>query len=521
MSQKYPIGIETFSEIIRGGYAYADKTEVIYRLIQSGKYFFLSRPRRFGKSLMLSTIEAYFRGEKELFQGLWLGEAEGVDWTPRPVMRLNFVSVKTDKKSLNDSLNDQIGKWETLYGVSKIADSLAQRLFNVIEKAYEVTHQKATVLIDEYDKVLVNTLSNPDLHEEMKSILKPIFGVLKAADRYIEFAILTGVSRFSKLSIFSDINNLRDISLSDEFCTICGITEEELLTTFRQGIEDFAVKEGIEIEGMIDILKSNYDGYHFSRHCPDIYNPFSVINALAEKEILQRWFESGTPTFLLEKIRNTDEDLKNLLSPEVSASYLTNTSISDSDLTSLLYQTGYLTIKHYDTEERSFTLGIPNREVEYGIFSGLLPLYTGRNEKANDRLLLSMRRAIRSAKVNEFLETLQSYLAGIPYSLSKGQHEIYYENNLFLIFRLLGFETEIEMQTAQGRIDIVMKTKECIYIIELKLGGSASQALEQIKTRNYALPFKIDGRRLILIGINFSSETRTISDWCIEQDIAF
>ena len=514
--QKYPIGIETFSDIIEGGYAYADKTEVIYRLTQSGKYFFLSRPRRFGKSLMLSTMEAYYQGRKELFEGLWLGQAEGVNWTPRPVLRLNFITSKSTPEDVEVVINRHLKEWEVIYNVTDIENSLGQRFFNVIKKAYETTGQKVVVLIDEYDKVLVNTMHDSDLHEQMKKILKPVFSNLKGADSYIEFAILTGVSRFSKLSIFSDLNNLEDISLNPDYASLCGFTEDEVREYFAPGVEEFALEMGTDFEGMMQILKDNYDGYHFAEISPDIYNPYSLLTSLKNKKILHRWFESGTPTFLLEKIRNTNEDVREVLSQEVSASTLSNSAITDTNIVSILYQTGYLTIKSYCKEDDSFLLGIPNREVEYGVFSGLLPMYTGRDEAANDSLLLKLRRAIRAGEVDKFMEILKSYLAGIPYSLSNGKPEIYYENNLYLIFKMLGFNAQVETQTSEGRIDIALRTPGTVYIMELKLDGSAEEALRQIQDKHYALPIEIEGRPIVRIGINFSKETRTIDSWIME-----
>lgn len=515
--QKYPVGIETFSEIIEGGYAYVDKSEVIYRLSEAGKYFFLSRPRRFGKSLMLSTLEAYFEGRKELFEGLWLGQAEGIDWTPRPVLRLNFVTARATVNGLNSVIEYHLQKWEQKYDVKKIGVDFGERFLNVITAAAETSGQQVAILIDEYDKVLVSTLHDQELHEEMKSILKPVFGVLKGADRYIKFALLTGVSRFSKLSIFSDINNLRDISLSDEFATLCGITEDEMKIGFRKGIEAFAEKDGISFDDAVQILKDNYDGYHFSINCPDIYNPFSLVTAFAENRILHQWFESGTPTFLLKQIRNSDEDIREFFSQEVSAKTLSNSSITDANLISLLYQTGYLTIKGYDPDDDSFQLGIPNREVEFGLFSGLLPMFTGKNEVANDSFLIKLRRALRADDVDRFMEMLRSYLAGIPYGLSDGKPEIYYENNLYLIFKMLSLDAQVETQTSEGRIDVVLRTKTHIYIMELKLDGSAEAALEQIRNRHYTLPFEADGRAVVRIGINFSKSTRTIDSWLAER----
>ncbi len=515
MSQKYPVGIETFANIIEGNYAYVDKTEVIYRLTQSGKYFFLSRPRRFGKSLMLSTLEAYFSGRRDLFDGLWLGSAEGVDWTPRPVLRLNFVDTTVSAAGLRSSLEFHLRNWEEQYNIPSSTLEYSTRFRNVIKTAYEMTGRRVAVLIDEYDKVLVNSMHQPDRHEEMKQILKPVFGALKGADCYLEFAILTGVSRFSKLSIFSDINNLKDITLDDRFGTICGITEEELRRYFAPGIEAFAASCHTDFEGMMQVLKDNYDGYHFSKNCPDIYNPFSLINALDACEILHRWFESGTPTFLLEQIRDSDEDIETLLSPLSTGGMLSNMSISDSDLTNMLYQTGYLTIKAYDPEDDVYTLGIPNKEVEIGMYRSLLPLYTGKQPSVSEMALIKLRRALRANEVHKFLTILQSYLAGIPYCLSHGKTEIYYENNLYLIFKMLGFNAQVEMQTAQGRIDTVLATPTHIYVMELKLDASPEDALRQIEEKCYALPFEIDGREIVRIGIGFSKATRNIDRWIV------
>ena len=516
MSQKYPVGIETFSNIIEGDYAYIDKTEVIYRLISSGKFFFLSRPRRFGKSLMLSTIQAYFEGRKELFENLWLGQAEGIEWTPHPVLRLNFISAKTCEEDVEVVIDRHLSHWEAEYGICDIKNSLGQRFFNVIKKAYEVSGQKVVVLIDEYDKVLVNSMHDEFKHRAMKNILKPVYSVLKDADGFLELGLITGVSRFSKLSIFSDLNNLRDISMTDEFSTLCGITEVELKEGFREGVENFALIKDISFDAAVAILKDNYDGYHFSEKCPDIYNPFSLINSLAEGKILHRWFESGTPTFLLEHICESEKDLRELLSPEISEHMLANTSISDTNLTSILYQTGYLTIKSYDAEEDVFKLGIPNKEVATGIFENLLPYLNGRDVVVNDNILRKLRRYIMRGEVEEFVKTLQSFFAGIPQHLSDGKHEIYYENNLYVVLRLLGFDIITEQQTSDGRIDAVLKTPKNIFVIELKLNGTAEDAIAQIKNKNYALQYNIDNRKVVCIGIGFSKVTRTINNWIIE-----
>ena len=512
---KYPVGVETFAKMIEGGFAYVDKTEVIYRLSQSAQYVFLSRPRRFGKSLMLSTLEAYFEGREELFNGLWLGQADGVDWTPHPVLRLNFVDATPTLSGLKGIMELHLQKWERTYNIESNNLEYSNRFRNVIEAANLVTGQKVVVLIDEYDKALVSTMTDASLHEEMKKFLKPIFAVLKGADRYIRFAMLTGVSRFSKLSIFSDLNNLQDITLDKRFCTICGITENELRRYFAPGIEAFAKERNTDFEGMMQILKENYDGYHFSENCPDIYNPFSLINALDAKKITHKWFESGTPTFLLEQIRNSDEDIETLLSPLTTSGMLANMSISDTDLINMLYQTGYLTIKQYNPEDDVYTLGIPNKEVADGLYRSLLPLYTGKEPSVNEMALIKLRCALKANEVDKFLEILRSYLAGIPYSLSNGKPEIYYENNLFLIFKMLGFSAQVEEQTSEGRIDIALRTATHIYILELKLDGTPEDALRQIEAKHYTLPFEIDNRTITRIGINFSSQTRTIESWQI------
>lgn len=515
-SQKYPVGIETFEKIIEGGFAYVDKTEIIYQLTTAGQFFFLSRPRRFGKSLMLSTLEAYFEGKKALFEGLWLGQAEGIDWTPRPVLRLNFVDATPTVDGLHSLLEFHLQKWESAYDVTSSGINHGQRFRNVIEKANEITGQKVVVLIDEYDKVLVNTMHEPDLHEEMKRILKPIYGVLKGADRHIEFAILTGVSRFSKLSIFSDLNNLNDITLDNRFSTICGITEDELRRYFAPGIESFATTQNTDFEGMMQILKKNYDGYHFTEKSPDIYNPFSLINALDAQKILHRWFESGTPTFLVKMMQDSDLDIQSIFTTEADSTSLSSSDTIHSNLTALLFQTGYLTIKGYNEEDMEYTLGIPNREVAEGMFKCLLPEYSGQGNDPSMMAVRKMRNAIRAGEPEEMMEYLTAFLARIPYTLSKGRAESYFQNNLYIIFTLLGFAVEAEYTTARGRIDILLKTPKFVYVMELKLNGTPEEALQQINDSGYCDQFVSDPRKLFRIGMNFSKRMRNIDRWVIE-----
>lgn len=515
MSQRFPIGVETFEKIIKGGYAYADKTEVIYRLTQGGQYFFLSRPRRFGKSLMLSTLHSYFDGRKDLFEGLWLGKADGVDWTPRPVFHLNFVSTAISESGLIDTLEGHFREWEAKYGITVTDLGFEQRFKAVIVKAYEHTGQKVAILVDEYDKVLVNTRHDEALHEAVKAILKPIYSVLKSCDRYIEFAILSGVSRFSKLSLFSDINNLRDISFDPRYSTICGITAEELTRYFHEGIESFAAVKAMSYDDVLRLLKANYDGYHFSKSSPDIFNPYSLINALDESDINHRWFESGTPTFLTEWIKSTDEDIKEVLSPMIDSVTMYNLLGYEGNLTSMLYQTGYLTIKSYDEELDAYQLGIPNREVENGLYRYLLPLYSGTDMAVNSTKLLQLRKSLIEGDPERFMQMLKSFIGAIPYQLTENKHEIYFENNLNLIFKLLGLKSQPEFMTSDGRIDIALETSKYIYIFELKLNGTAEEALQQIIEKQYSLPFEFEGKQIIRIGVNFSGRTRTIDKWVI------
>lgn len=516
MIQKYPVGIETFSEIIKGGYAYVDKTEVTYRLTQSGKYFFLSRPRRFGKSLMLSTIEAYFEGRKELFKGLWLGDADGVDWTAHPVLRLNFVDTMATVDGLKGTMEFHLQKWEKQYNLNSENLQYGNRFRNVIEAAHEATGQRVVVLIDEYDKVLVNTMTDAKLHEQLKQILKPVFGVLKGADRHIRFAILTGVSRFSKLSIFSDLNNLEDITLDDRFNTICGITEQELRRYFAPGIEAFARKKATDFEGMMQILKKHYDGYHFSKYSPDIYNPFSLINALNAGEILHRWFESGTPTFLVKMMQESDADIRTIFTTEADSTSLSSSEAAFTNLTALLFQTGYLTIKGYNEEDMEYTLGIPNREVAEGMFRCLLPEFSGQGNDPSMAAVRKMRTAIRAGAPDEMMECLHAFMARIPYSLSKGRAESYFQNNLYIIFTLLGFAVEAEYTTSRGRIDILVKTPKFIYVMELKLNGTPEEALRQIEDQDYCDQFADDPRKLFIIGMSFSKTKRNIDRWIVK-----
>ncbi|MDE5877097.1 MAG: ATP-binding protein [Muribaculaceae bacterium] len=513
----FPVGIETFSAIREENYVYVDKTELIHRLVTSGKYYFLSRPRRFGKSLLLSTIEAFFEGRRDLFNGLAIMRHQH-SWEKHPVFHLNFVNANlSSEEGIKENISQQIEYWEKEYGIATKAIELPQRFYAVIRSAVEQSGKKAAVLIDEYDKALVSTFNNEELHNKFKAILKPIYGTLKAADRYICFGLITGVSRFSRLSIFSDINNLSDISLDNTYATICGITEEEMLRDCQCGIERLSATAESSFDDTVALLKKSYDGYHFTSECPDIYNPFSLFCAFEREEIGNYWFATGTPTFLIERLRNSDTYLPELFHSEVDTMQLADIDYYSSSPIALLFQTGYLTIKDYDSEYKSYFLGLPNREVANGFFKELLPVYM---DDRNAKSLSAVRgfcRQVNAGDAEGFMSRLQAFLADIPYDLSKNKPEVYFENNIYIIFKLMGFTVETEYRTSVGRIDLLVKTKRFIYVIELKLNGSAEDAIAQIEEKNYSLPFATDPRTLFKIGISFSKETRNIDSWIIRN----
>lgn len=513
----YPIGIENFEDLINGGFIYVDKTEFLYRMTKHKGYFLLCRPRRFGKSLFLSTIEAFFEGKRELFEGLAITKYD-YDWEPTPVLHLNLVTMDASSpESLENSLDTQFRKWEAKYGITEIAKNLTDRFGTIIETAYNKTGRQVVILIDEYDKPLVSHIYDEDIKDKFRSILKPIYSNLKGRDKYIRMGLLTGVSRFSRLSIFSDINNLHDISFSEDYAAICGITEEEMLANFQYGIQKLAETNNLTYDEAVASLKANYDGYHFTEHCPDIYNPFSLLSALQESKVDNYWFATGTPTFLLKAAISEDEAIIDFLSTEAPQGTLSQIDAYSDDPVPLMFQTGYLTIKGYDPDLETYMLGVPNREVEHGIFNGLLPLCSHMSARKSANFINKFVSLLRSGRPEDFLEQLQSFLADIPYDLTAKKPEIYFENNLYIIFKMLGFSVQTEYRTSRGRIDILITTPKYIYVIELKLDGSADDALRQIDEKGYATPFTADSRQLYRIGINLSSSTHTLTDWLIRS----
>ncbi len=513
---KYPIGVQDFEKLRNKGYVYVDKTARMYELTSTGNCFFLSRPRRFGKSLLLSTMEAYFLGKRELFKGLAIEQLEQ-EWKKYPVLYLDLNSGKYDSlDNLEKELNAILAKWEMIYGSLETEDTLASRFKGIVQRAYEKMGEEVVILVDEYDKPILNAIDDEELQEKFRQTLKSIYSVLKTQDKYIRFAFLTGVSKFSRLSIFSDLNNLEDITMDEHYADICGITEDELHKYFDNSIKEIAEKNSMTCDEVCAELKELYDGYHFAPNTAGMYNPFSLLNTFKKRRLGDYWFQTGTPTFLVQMLRKKDYDLQNLQLDKISAGALNTVDSMTASPIPLLYQSGYLTIKDYDERFRLYQLGFPNREVEEGFMQSLLPLYTNGDEILSKSHIARFVDDVIEGHPESFLSSLKTYLAGTSYDLA-GELEIYFQNTMYLIFSLIGFYVDVERKTSFGRIDIVLHTKDYLYVMELKVDTPAEKALAQIDSKEYLLPFAEDGRKLYKIGVSFSSKKRTISEWkCVE-----
>ncbi|MBP3518168.1 MAG: ATP-binding protein [Parabacteroides sp.] len=515
MAKRYPIGVQKFEKLRNDGYVYIDKTAWVYQLVKSGSYYFLSRPRRFGKSLLISTLEAYFQGKKELFGGLAMEQLEK-DWVEYPILHLDLNISQYDRAdSLYSLLNDSLSRWEELYGTRPSETTLPLRFAGVIRRAYEKTGQRVVILVDEYDKPILQTIQDETLQAEFRNMLKPFYGVLKTMDGFIKFALLTGVTKFGKVSVFSDLNNLMDISMDDRYVEICGITEQEIQTCLKEDLEDLAAAQQMTHEAVCAELKKRYDGYHFTAKSMGMYNPFSLLNTFAKKEFGNYWFETGTPTYLVHLLKNTDYDLYDMAHTETDADVLNSIDSASCNPIPVIYQSGYLTIKGYDPEFKIYTLGFPNQEVEEGFVRYLLPYYTSVNTVESSFQIQHFVREIRRGDYDAFLSRLQSFLADTPYELIRNL-EVHYQNVLFIVFKLAGFYVKAEYHTSRGRIDLVLQTDHYIYVMEFKLNGSAEEALAQIEEKGYSDPFRSDPRKLVEIGVNFSDKTRNIAGWLVK-----
>lgn len=511
---KYPIGIQDFVKLRQGGFAYVDKTKFVYKLADEGSYYFLSRPRRFGKSLFLSTLEAYFLGRKELFEGLAIYDMEK-EWKSHPIFYIDLNTANfRDENSLYEVLNSHVSAWEEMYGAREYETTLALRFKGVIARAAEKEGCGVVILIDEYDKPILQTLRNQELQEKHRSLLKSFYSVLKTQDRYIRFAFITGVTKFGKVSVFSDLNNLMDISMDQRYISICGMTQNELLYNFREGIEQLGEAYGDTEEETLNKLKIRYDGYHFEENTVGIYNPFSVLNTLAKLRYKDYWFETGTPTFLVDLLKMHNYRLLDITREKVSGDVINSVDSMSTNPIPVIYQSGYLTIKGYDERFKKYRLGFPNKEVEEGFLNFLLPLYTSAGNNS-PFMVDEFVQDVESGNPERFMQRMKAFFADTSYQVV-GNAELYFQNAMYLVFKIMGFYTQVERPTSDGRIDAIIQTPDYIYIIECKLDRTAEEALRQINDSNYAAPFAMDKRRIYKIGVNFSSQTRGVEQWIIE-----
>jgi hypothetical protein len=517
--RKLPIGIQDFEKLRSGGYLYVDKTEYIYRLATTGKPYFLGRPRRFGKSLFLSTLKAYFLGKKELFDGLAIAGLEK-DWIEYPVFYIDMnIGIITDNASLNRRLDVILTELEDEWGGTVTDNDHATRLEKVIRQACKQTGKKVAVLIDEYDKPLLGAMDDLNVNDDIRKTLKGFYGVLKSADAYLRFVFLTGVTKFSKVSVFSDLNQLQDISMDERYSGICGISETELIRDFEPELQALAEKRGLTRDEAFAEMKKRYDGYHFAKECEDIYNPFSVLNTFAKRDFAYYWFQTGTPTFLVNMLKKSQIDIRRIDGDiSMPANFITDYRSGDDNPVPILYQSGYLTIKSYDAMFDAYVLGYPNEEVKHGFLQELLPSYLPADRYLlNDFFAGTFVKYLLKGDTEGFMTALRAFFASIPYDLSD-RTERHYQMVFYLIFTLMGQFVQTEVKSARGRADAVVKTVDTIYVFEFKMeeNATAEKALEQIDDKGYLIPHTADARRLVKIGAEFSAEERGLSRWVVK-----
>ena len=514
----YPIGMQTFSEIREEDFLYVDKTEYIYRMTHtSGKYFFLARPRRFGKSLLVSTMQSYFEGKKELFKGLAIDKLEK-EWTEYPVLHFDMSGGKHMEPEqlelyLGYILEDQEKKW----GINEPRIGANNRLIDLINTAYEKSGKQVVVLIDEYDAPMLDVAHEKEQLDVLRNIMRNFFSPLKYSEAKLRFVFLTGITKFSQVSIFSELNNITNVSMDDEYAGICGITKEELLENMSDDIDMLADALGYSREMMIAKLKENYDGYHFSKKSPDVFNPYSLLNCFSKKELGAFWFSSGTPTYLINMLRQFGVLPTEIAPTEAVSSSFNAPTENMKTITPLLYQSGYVTIKEYDPETGIYTLDIPNKEIKVGLFDNLLPNYVdGVSAERGNVAIAKMALLIGKRNMDGSLHLLQDFLGTVPYC-NVTNYEGHYQQMLYIIFTLLtNYLVDVEVHTPRGRVDIVLLTKTDLYVVELKLNKSAQAAMQQINLKNYRQRFALCGLPITKVGINFDSTQGTIEDWVIE-----
>ena len=513
--KRLPVGIQTFSNIIEDDMLYIDKTEYIWNMIHLSKYIFLSRPRRFGKSLLVSTLQAYFEGRKDLFKGLFIETVEK-EWTEYPVLRFDMSMGKhMEKEQLERYLLNILEENERHFGITSDSKDPNVRLKNLIASAYEKTGKKVVILIDEYDAPLLDVVHEEKTLPVLRNVMRNFYSPLKASDPYLQFVFLTGITKFSQLSIFSELNNLLNISMDEEYAAVCGITKEEMMTQAYDYIERLANANKWTNEETVRQLAQQYDGYHFTWPSPDIFNPFSLLNAFARNRINDYWFASGTPTYLIEMLRKFNVVPSKIGGGSVLASAFDAPTENLKDITPLLYQSGYITIKEYNRASKLYTLDIPNTEIRVGLMDSLLPNYVHEYCVEGGTTIGYMYLALLKEDLDEMFRLLQAYLLTVPYC-DNANSEGHYQQLLYVIFSLFGRYVEVEVHTPTGRVDIVMKTDKALYLFELKLNMSAQAAMKQIDLKEYASKFALSGLPIVKVGINFDPERRTIGDWKVE-----
>jgi len=515
-ARNLPIGIQSFEKLRTQGYMYVDKTAMIYRMASTTIPYSLSRPRRFGKSLLLSTFEAYFEGRKDLFEGLAIAELE-TKWEKFPVLHLDLNAEKFDSvESLKSILSRYLNNWEDLYGKDEREDTLSGRFEGVIRRAYEKTGKLVVVLVDEYDKPMLSTISDEKLSDEYRKTLKAFYGVLKSSGRYLRFVFLTGVTKFAQVSVFSDLNQLVDISLKPDYASLCGITKDELLQVFTPELKILAKKQNMNFDEVVAKMIQQYDGYHFAPNAEGMFNPFSVLNALNFSDFDSYWSQIGTPTYLVDLLKESNYDLRLLFEGvELKQSAFMEYRVDVKNPIPMIYQSGYLTIKNFEKKYELYTLRFPNDEVRYGFLGFLMPYYTDVTNDESGFHIAKFCRELESGDTSAFMERLKVFFAKIPYELSN-DNERHYQAVFYIVFTLIGQYIDAEVRSANGRADAVVKTKNYIYVFEFKLEGSAEEALKQIDDRGYLLPYQSDGRKLIKVGVDFSREKRNIDNYIVK-----
>ena len=515
--KQYPVGIQTFEEIVKSNLLYIDKTEYIYRMTHGGgKYFFLSRPRRFGKSLLTSTFQNYFEGKRDLFKGLAIEQLEK-DWAEYPVLHFDISGGKhLDKEGLQRYLLYMLEQNEKEFGIESDIEDTNIRLNNLILKAYEKTGRQVVVLIDEYDAPLLDVVHEEKMLPVLRNVMRNFYSPLKKCEPYLRFVFLTGITKFSQMSIFSELNNIMNVSMLPQYAGICGITLDELRTQMAADVEALGEKLGKTKEEMLTALREYYDGYHFSEKSPDVFNPFSLLCAMANGNLDYYWFASGTPTYLIEMLDKFQVMPSEIGGCEADKSEFDAPTERMTTIMPLLYQSGYITIKGYDPETELYLLDIPNKEIRVGLYRSLLPHYIGANTVKGTTTIAKMSAAIRHNRIDEALLMLQTYLATVPYC-DNTDYEGHYQQMMYVIFSILNNYVDVEVHTPRGRVDMVLRTATHLYLFELKLGQSADAAMRQINLKEYGRRFSLCGLPVVKVGINFDVEKHNITEWKIEQ----